>query len=72
MIIEIRHSFTKDADKLSAPVQRQLAIIINLLKNSTALKQVPDCKKLKGNKTAYRIRMGQYRVGFYYEKILWN
>jgi mRNA interferase RelE/StbE len=29
--------------------------------------QLADCKKLTGYKTAYRIRMGQYRIGFYYE-----
>jgi mRNA-degrading endonuclease RelE of RelBE toxin-antitoxin system len=31
MNIEIRKSFTKDADKLPAPYQRQLALIIENL-----------------------------------------
>ena len=64
MNIEIRKSFTKDADKLPAPFQRQLAIMINAIENTRQPDQLPDCKKLTGYKTAYRIRMGQYRIGF--------
>jgi mRNA interferase RelE/StbE len=67
MKIEIRRSFTKDADKLPAPFQRQLAIIINEIAKANQPSQLDNCKKLTGFKTAYRIRMGQYRIGFYYE-----
>jgi mRNA interferase RelE/StbE len=67
MKIEIRKSFTKDADKLPAPFQRQVAIIINTIEHTSQPNQLTDCKKLTGYKTAYRIRMGQYRIGFYYE-----
>jgi mRNA-degrading endonuclease RelE of RelBE toxin-antitoxin system len=41
-------------------------IIGNLEKVSQPL-QLDNCKKLTGFKAAYRIRMGQYRIGFYYE-----
>jgi mRNA interferase RelE/StbE len=67
MIIEIRKSFTKDADKLPAPFRRHLAEIIESMEKATQPSQLADCKKLTGYKTAYRIRMGQYRIGFYYE-----
>lgn len=67
MKIEIRKSFTKDADKLPAPFRQHLAEIIEAMEKTNLLTQLPDCKKLTGYKTAYRIRMGQYRVGFYYE-----
>lgn len=67
MKIEIRKSFTKDADKLPAPFQRQLATIIDTIEKTAQPNQLPDCKKLTGYKTAYRIRMSQYRIGFYYE-----
>lgn len=67
MKIEIRKSFTKDADKLPAPFQRQLANIIDTINKADQPNQLHDCKKLTGNKTAYRIRMGQYHIGFYYE-----
>jgi mRNA-degrading endonuclease RelE of RelBE toxin-antitoxin system len=35
MIIEIRKSFTKDADKLPAPFRRHLAEIIESMENAT-------------------------------------
>ncbi len=67
MNIEIRKSFVKDADKLPALFQRQLAAIINQLEKSSQPSQLENCKKLTGYKTAYRIKMKQYRIGFYYE-----
>jgi mRNA interferase RelE/StbE len=67
MKIEIRKSFTKDAEKLPAPFQRQLAVIIDTIEKADQPNRFTDCKKLTGYKTAYRIRMGQYRIGFYYE-----
>ena len=67
MNIEIRKSFTKDADKLPVPFQRQLTIIIGNIEKATQPSQLENCKKLTGFKTAYRIRMGNYRIGFYYE-----
>ena len=67
MNIEIRKSFTKDADKLPAPFQLQLTIIIGSIEKATQPSHLENCKKLTGFKTAYRIRMGNYRIGFYYE-----
>jgi mRNA interferase RelE/StbE len=67
MKVEIRKSFTKDADKLPAPFKRLLAKIIDTIEKSDQPGQLIDCKKLTGFRTAYRIRMGQYRIGFYYE-----
>ncbi len=67
MNIEIRKSFTKDADKLPAPFKKQLFLIISSIEKASQPSQLDNCKKLTGFKTAYRIRMGQYRIGFHYE-----
>ena len=67
MKIEIRRSFTKDADKMPSPYQQQLGIIIAEMEKASQPAELNNCKKLSGYKTAYRIRMGQYRIGFYYE-----
>ena len=67
MKIEIRKSFTKDADKLPSPYRQHLAGIIDAMEKAGQPSQLADCKKLTGYKTAYRIRMGQYRLGFFYE-----
>ncbi|HLF46438.1 MAG TPA: type II toxin-antitoxin system RelE/ParE family toxin [Chitinophagaceae bacterium] len=67
MKIEIRKSFTKDADKLPVPYRQHLTGIIDAMEKAGQPSQLADCKKLTGYKTAYRIRMGQYRLDFYYE-----
>ena len=67
MNIDIRKSFTKDADKLPANIKRQLVLIITALQQAKHLNQIKNCKKIKGSKTAYRIRMSQYRIGFFFE-----
>ena len=67
MNIEIRKSFTKDADKLPAAFKHQLVVIINKIEKASNPSQLDNCKKLTGYKTAYRIRIGQYRLGFYFE-----
>ncbi len=64
---EIRKSFIKDATKLSSISQHQLAETINLIASIVQLSELMNCKKLKGFTNASRIRLGQYRIGFYYE-----
>ncbi|MBY0435624.1 MAG: hypothetical protein K2U26_16105 [Cyclobacteriaceae bacterium] len=39
---------------------------IELMESSDSLQGIPQIKKLSGHKTAYRIRMGDYRLGFYF------
>jgi len=35
---------------------------------SKKITEISNCKKLKGSKNAYRIRIGDYRMGFLFEK----
>ena len=67
MNIEIRKSFQKDALKLPAPIQVQLGKLIEILSRAKKLSELPSCKKLTGFKNAYRIRLGEYRIGFVFE-----
>ncbi|WP_026769117.1 type II toxin-antitoxin system RelE/ParE family toxin [Asinibacterium sp. OR53] len=67
MNIEIRKSFEKDALKLPGATQVQLAKVIDQLSRIEKLSDLISCKKLSGFKNAYRIRMGEYRIGFIFE-----
>jgi len=68
MNIVVTKHFAKDVDKeLNEQQKQQLAHILILITQSKTLSEIPDCKKLKGFKNAYRIRMGNYRVGFLFE-----
>ena len=37
------------------------------MENTDTLSKIPGTKKLQGNKTAYRTRVGDYRRGFFFE-----
>ena len=66
MIVSIRSSFVKDTRKLNPEIKSELLSIIKKLENTGNLLELPTCKKLSGYKTAYRIRLHNYRIGFLY------
>lgn len=54
---------TKSAQKKLAKLSKELQILIGTAINNLAKNPRPSgCKKLKGSKTDYRIRIGDYRV----------
>jgi len=67
VIIEIRKSFEKDAMKLPAPMQVQLASLLQQIISAKKLSDLSSCKKLTGFKNAYRVRVVSYRIGFFFE-----
>lgn len=67
MNVEVRQSFEKDALKLPVKIQREIADIIVSIEAARKLSEIKSCKKLTGYKTAYRIRIGNYRIGFFFE-----
>ena len=67
MNYEIRKSFIKDSNKLPAIIQREIAEIISQIEKSSQFSELKNCKKLKGFPNAYRIRLGQYRIGFFFD-----
>lgn len=48
-------------------VLAKLSDTIVLLKSSESLTGTPNLKKLKGHPSAYRIKLGHYRLGFFLE-----
>lgn len=69
MKVEVTERFLKDAEKLkNKKVKARVDAMLTLIETATALKDVPNVKKLKGSKNAYRIRIGSYRIGFLFEQ----
>lgn len=67
MEVEFLSSFNKDLSKLaSAPVRKSLKSLILKLESAKSLSEIQQLKKLKGHPDAWRIRLGNYRVGFFY------
>ena len=68
MKVLIGEYFDKDTDKISdKKVLFSLADFIENLSTVDRLSEIKHCKKLKGHKSAYRIKIGQFRVGFIFE-----
>jgi mRNA interferase RelE/StbE len=66
MKILVDKSFERDVKRLPLPVQKQLKEIIQRLSKASSLSEI-NSGKMEGAKNAYRIRFGNYRVGFYLE-----
>ena len=45
----------------------KIIMVVNNMKNLSEIEQIKSLKKMSGHPSAYRIRIGSYRLGLYYE-----
>lgn len=68
MKLLIDRSFEKDINKISdKKVLNSIADCIEEIQLKSKISELSNCKKLKGSKNSYRIRLGDYRIGFIFE-----
>ena len=68
MKVEFLRKFYKDLDGVKTKSVRESVIrIIELMETVDTLEKIPNIKKLKGHRNAYRVRVGDYRLGFFFE-----
>ena len=68
MEVEFLAKFSKDIDQISVKsVKKNLIKLIELIESEDNLNNIPHLKKLAGHKSAYRVRIADYRVGFFLE-----
>ncbi|MES2589217.1 MAG: type II toxin-antitoxin system RelE/ParE family toxin [Bacteroidota bacterium] len=66
MIVLYDRSFLKDISKINdKKVLLSIETCILEFKKAENIREISNVKKLKANKTAYRIKIGLYRLGFY-------
>ena len=66
MKIKFRERFEKDLKKISdQKILLQIKSVILDIETAEKLSQIRNLKKIKGHKTAYRIKLGDYRIGIY-------
>ncbi|PIB39303.1 type II toxin-antitoxin system RelE family toxin [Maribacter sp. 4G9] len=67
MRIKYLKSAEKDVRKInSKKVRASIKKILLLIKEVESLKEIPSLKKISGHPSAFRIRVGDYRIGLYY------
>jgi mRNA-degrading endonuclease RelE of RelBE toxin-antitoxin system len=68
MKVEYLKQFSKDLLKINdETLKNNLFEVIVLLKEAENLNLLSNVKKLKGHNEAYRIRIGKYRLGFFFD-----
>jgi len=64
----IDKSFERDVKKIKdKSIKRKLATVIEKVEKAKRIYDIDNCKKLRKGKNAYRIKIGNYRAGFFYE-----
>ncbi len=69
MQVEIYSSFVRDSKKLTPTIKADIANAISLMQNAKTFSEIHDIKTLQGGKkakNAYRMRIGDYRICFYF------
>ena len=65
MIVRFDKSFLKSLGKInSQSIKKRVVEVIEDLEKASSLHQVKSVKKLQGFKNYYRVRIGDYRLGF--------
>lgn len=68
MNVDFSKLFEKQIDLiLDKKLKGEIASVVKSVIDADSLQQIHNLKKLKGYKTAYRIRKGNYRIGFVYQ-----
>lgn len=68
MKLYYERTFLKDLKKLNESwVKGRINHLLDEMKVAEDLSAITDVKKLKGHSSAYRIRIGDYRIGLYFE-----
>ncbi len=68
MKIKYERSFYRDIEKIRDPkIKSKIVEIIVTIKNSTSITDISNVIKLKGHYSAFRIKIRNYRIGFFLE-----
>ncbi len=68
MEIEYLDKFSKDLDRIKDKIVKQkIEKFIIAVKSAEKITELSSIKKLQGSTIAYRFRIGDYRLCFYYE-----
>ena len=68
MKVEFLSKFNKDLNKLNDDhVRASVMKTIELIESAKNISAIQNLKKLKGHKSAFRIKLGDYRIGIFVE-----
>jgi len=69
MNVNYERSFLRDLEKVkNRKLLFRLSVIIEMVKSAGSLNDLNHVKKIKGHPHAFRIRLDDFRIGFFLEK----
>ncbi len=69
MQVDFTKHFARQVDELRSDALRdKLRMVVHTVMEATTIRDIPNLKKLKGHASAYRIRLGDYRIGLFIEE----
>lgn len=68
MKLRITKRFQKDLEKANSLVKPSLLRVLDNMEGINDLSQLKNLKKIKGYNHCYRIKIGNYRLGFRYSE----
>ena len=67
MEVKYHSGFDKDLEEITQPyVKKAVLKVIERAKSARHLGEIPRCEKLTGYRNAYRIRIGEFRIGVFF------
>jgi mRNA interferase RelE/StbE len=68
MNVEFLDKFGRDINHIqNKSIRRKVENVIFIFKAAKSLHEIRNVKKLQGFTNAYRVSVGDYRIGFYFE-----
>ncbi|MDR1762362.1 MAG: hypothetical protein LBR64_00180 [Dysgonamonadaceae bacterium] len=69
MEVQFTKTFSKQIDDIrNVSLVSKIASVVETVMRAENLSSIANLKKLKGDDSAYRIRIGNYRIGLFIEK----
>ena len=69
MEVEFTKTFSKQIDAIhNESLKLRLAQAVQNVLSANTLQDILNLKKMKGHQTAYRIKIGDYRIGLFFEE----
>ncbi|MFA6571006.1 MAG: type II toxin-antitoxin system RelE/ParE family toxin [Bacteroidota bacterium] len=67
MIVEFLSQFGRDLDNIDdKKIKSKIVDVIEKFESAKILPDIKNIKKLTGYRNAYRFKLGDYRIGFFY------
>ena len=68
MRVKFGKLFSKDLLKIKdSTLKKDIVEVIETLENSESIQNISNIKKIRGHSEAYRVRLGKFRLGFYFD-----